>query len=339
MPKKVVKKPKYMYKGQVYTTKVKLSEATEINRKTLIRLLEENLTHTMDEEDPIFTVDEIVAEYKEGQITYEYEGKTYSTITEAANDIGKVNMQTLSRYLKLADNNLERAMELYEEEHTYAIIDDVRYATQEELADSLNVTVKTLIKYINSEGSIEAAVKVIKTPKLTYNWKGVEYKSLESVSIAMGIPRPTLKRIMENETNGDVGKAYETYQKRNKGKYSYKEENLKFDTIDSLASYLGKSKTTIARWLKKYDGNVDKAIFMMKIRELRTQKVAHENSQVSTQDMAIILGIKQNELIAYLNSGMTIDEIKESVNAIAPNPLSKNTSKSATIMYDSNTQV
>lgn len=63
MPKKVVKKPPYPYNGQVYTTKVKLSEATEINRKTLTRLLEEN---------PTLTVDEIVAKYKEGQITYEY---------------------------------------------------------------------------------------------------------------------------------------------------------------------------------------------------------------------------------------------------------------------------
>ena len=92
--------------------------------------------------------------------------------------------------------------------------------------------------------------------------------------------------------------------------------------------------------MKKYDGNVDKAIFMMKIRDLRRQKVAHENSQVSTQDMAIILGIKQNELIAYLNSGMTIDEIKESVNATGvTSPLSKNTIRAATIMYDSNTSL
>ncbi len=330
MPKKVVTKPSYPYNGQVYATKVKLSEATGINRKTLTRLLEEK---------PTLTVDEIVAEYKKRQITYEYEGKTYSSITEAADDIG-VNIKTLSKYLKLANNNLEEAMKLYKEEHTYAIIDNVRYTTQKELADSLEVTVKTLNKYIESEGSIEAAVKVIMTPKSTYNWKGVEYKSLESVSIAMGIPRPTLKRIMENETNNDVGKAYDRYQKRNKGKYSYNKKNLKFDSIDSLASYLGKSKSTVARWMKKYDGNVDKAIFMMKIRDLRRQKVAHENSQVSTQDMAIILGIKQNELIAYLNSGMTIDEIKESVNATGvTSPLSKNTIRAATIMYDSNTSL
>lgn len=331
MSKKVVKKPKYMYEGQVYTTKLKLSEATKINRKTLTRLLEEN---------PTLTVDEIVAKYKEGQTTYQYKGKTYSSKTEAADDI-EVNIKTLSKYLKLADNNLEKAMKLYEEEHTYANIDGVRYATQKELADSLNVTVKTLIKYIDSKGSIEAAVKAIKTPKLTYNWKGVEYESLERVSIAMEIPRPTLKRIMENETNGDVEKAYDIYQERNKRKYSYKRKNLEFDTIDSLASYLGKSKTTVARYLRKYDGNVDKAIFMIKIRDLRRQKVPHENSKISTQDMAIILGIKQNELIAYLNSGMTIDEIKESVNATSSSvyPKTQSEPKASTIMYDSNTSL
>lgn len=331
MPKKVVKKPPYPYNGQVYTTKVKLSEATEINRKTLTRLLEEN---------PTLTVDEIVAKYKEGQITYEYGEKKYSSKTEAADDIG-LNKNTLSKYLKLANNNLKKAMKLYEEEHTYTIMDGVRYASQEELAKSINTTVVTLKKYIDSEGSIKAAVKAIKKPKSTYNWKGVEYKSLESVSIAMEIPRQTLTRIMENETNGDVEKAYDIYQERNKRKYSYKRENLEFDTIDSLASYLGKGKTTVAKYLKKYDGNVDKAIFMMKIRDLRRQKVAHENSQVSTQDMAIILGIKQNELIAYLNSGMTIDEIKESVNATSKSiyPKTQLEPKASTIMYDSNTNL
>lgn len=328
MAKKTIKKPQYSYNKQIYRSKLALSKATGIDRRRLTILIEEN---------PSLTVDEIVKQYKEAQITYEdEEGNQYSSIKEAAKAVG-LNPSTLSKYLKLAGNNdLKKAMNLYREEHTYAIIDGVRYATQEELAKSLDVTVVTLTKYIESEGSKEAAVVAIKKLK-SYIWRGEKYNSLSSLSKAMEIPRKTLKRILEKEANDDPEEAYKIYQKRNKGKYVSKEKDMKFDSIKSVASYLGKNEKTIGEYLKKYNRDVDKVAFMLKIRDLRKQKIEHKNSQMPTQDMAIILGIKEKELIAYLNSGMTIDQIKEFTNTISKNTqLARNRARSSTIMYDNN---
>ena len=64
MAKKTIKKPQYSYNKQIYRSKLALSKATGIDRRRLTILIEEN---------PSLTVDEIVKQYKEAQITYEDE--------------------------------------------------------------------------------------------------------------------------------------------------------------------------------------------------------------------------------------------------------------------------
>ena len=70
------------------------------------------------------------------------------------------------------------------------------------------------------------------------------------------------------------------------------------------------AETTLDRYYKKY-GNIDKAVYMAKIQRKRTQKIKMKNSSLGLSDLSIILGIKESELINMLNSGMSIEEIKQ----------------------------
>lgn len=443
---------RYVYAGTTYRTLLDLSNATGINRTTLKKLIETNLDKT---------IDEIVLQHKSKQKGYTYKGNTYKNINEVANALG-IDNQIISRYLRLADHNLEKAMELYEDEHTYAIIDGVRFRTQKELADFLEVNVNTLIKYINEEGSITDAVQKIQSKKETYyTWRGKKYLSLNSLSRDMGISRITLKRIMENETNGDVDKAYILYQKRNNSKYKVytikgkkysskrkvlkeleissrvyynrcneyddnfektveailterekkeEKENIKkqieierkesqreyiyngekiytiaelsrksgisetslrrilgekrkgnvdeiiqnyldgkivytydgeiFDSVKSLAEYTGINELRLGRYIRKYDRDAEKAIFMIKSRDLKMKKIDYKGKKIPISDLSIILGIKSNELIAYLNQNIEIEEIENLLSNTKTNKKDqKRVNKSARIMYDDKTSL
>lgn len=72
----------------------------------------------------------------------------------------------------------------------------------------------------------------------------------------------------------------------------------------------------------------------MNLRDNRIKKI--HDSQISLQDTAIILGIKYSELCTYLNSGMTIEEIKKNITPKITMNLNKH---SATIMYDKSTSL
>lgn len=479
---------KYMYQNIIYNSKSKLSEATGINRKSLLKIIKD----IPENEDGIVVVDGVIKTYLDSKITYTYEGIEYSTVNEAADAVGLKNA-TLSKYLKLADNDMEKAMKLYFDEHTYCIIDGKRYFRQSDLADELGVTVTTLVKYIDSEGSVESAVKAIKKIKEdvennVYEWQEKKYFSLESVAKAMGIPRPTLKRILENQANGNLDTAYQIYQSRNSGKYhGYEYDGVKygslkkllaayglsehkyreklkehnddfkstidaliqekeeakrleleaqereekinaifaeieleydipekelkslirtslethtdfkelivryerthqkyifggniyetiaavsrvsgisetqlrrlvdkfgndldfalnekskpivytydgktFESIKALADYTGIKELRLGRYIRKYDRNAEKAIYMIRLRDTRRKKVSIETSDISPQDMAVVLGIKYSELIACLNRGMSLDDIKKLFSNSKEHLISQ---KSSNIMY------
>lgn len=446
----------YIYKGKQYTSIFELSQATGIDRRALTRILND----MPNKEGNIINVDELVENYYGTKITYTYKGIEYKTIKEAAKAV-RMNHSTLAKYLKLANNDMEKAMGLFYEEHTYYTDNGIRYASQKDLADALGVTQKTLLKYIKEKGSIEKAVMAIRARvSEEYEWNDTKYDSFASLANAIGIPTITLKRILEKEADGDIDKAYEIYQERNAGKYygyvydgieydsikevlkAYgltaqryykkikenngdfkktideliqekeereekkrqrdKEENEKeiakerrkseraqiqyifggviyhtkadvskasgisettvsrliekygnnldialegreepitytydgktFNSIKALAKYTGKRELRLGRYIRKYNRDAEKAIFMMNLRDNRIQKkTTIADSKMSLQDTAIILGIKYSELVTCMNSGMTIDEIKENITSKTKNNLNK---RSATIMYD-----
>ncbi len=411
-----MEKKSYKYNGQTYESLVKLSEATDINRKTLKRLIEEN---------PDKTIDDIVLRYKNEKTIYTYKGITYRTMEEAAQSLN-LTKGTIAKYLKLSKNNLEEAMQMYEDQHTFAIIDGKRYRTQAELAEYLGITVTTLAKYIEKEGNIENAVKRLKKQEQeseNYTWQGKTYKSLNSLSQAMDIPRPTLRRYLK-ETNGNADEAYIQYQERNHGKYEgytykgktysslrkalqelgistrqyikrrtefennfeetidaileekerkqksreeepqknniktyiyngkkmriseivketniseqilrrllneYEGENAEeviqdyldskivynyngkqFDSIKALAEETGIRELRLGRYIRRYDRDANKAVFMIKIQDLKKQVINYSGKNITYSDLAIILGIREGELVNYLINGGQITNL------------------------------
>lgn len=444
---------KIVYKGEVYKSILQLYNATGVNRKALAKMIKNN-----DNEDSII-LDELIDEYKKQKnATYKYNGKEYKSLTDAAKDLN-INIKIISKYIKMADGDFEKAMELFENHNVYAVLDGVKYHNLNEIAVSLGVNRHTLSKYIEKEGSLENAYEKLKSmadEKII--WNGKEYKSLNSVADAMGIPRVTIKRIMEEEADGDINRAYEIYQKRNSGKYygySYngkqyssikkmltdlglaantfyrlleqngndmektislmlqkeeqknkkKEENERlrkekednkviysyngetfesfrslskkigisetslrriipssseakgvivvdemidtffeskitytylgkeFSSIKELADYTGIRDLRLGRYIRKYDRNAEKAIMIIMARDKASKKVNMNGTDISIADLATILGIKRASLTAYINKGMTIDEIKEHISKKDETKVIRK-KRSSTIMYD-----
>jgi hypothetical protein len=430
LEKNVQEKEVYVYQGVEYSSVLQLFNATKIERKILTRLLQ-----TCPRDDRRILTDDVVDNYlNREKTTYTYKGITYNLIGEAAKAVN-LNPATLSKYLKLANNDMEKAMALYEKEHTYAIVDGRRFSSAVELSEYLEINPITLRKYINQEGSVEGAVKRAIKKNTAMVWNGNEYFSLESLAIAMDIPRPTLKRYVE-QYNGDIDKAYEAYQKRNSGKYRgyiyegkeysslenllndigisktvynraakssngdwkstierileqkklrqekqeikrkakaekdaqreakrtdyiyegkvyhtikelslvtgiygkklayllkeydnnldvalkaqeenvlYRFDDKSFKSIYELSKYTGIIDTRLGRYLKRYDGDAEKAIFMIRLADSRMKEIELDETNLTTQDLAIVLGIKHMELLSMLNSGKTIEEIRKEI--------------------------
>lgn len=269
--KQLMSKKQYKYKGNIYASDNKLSEATGINRRTLKRLIKE-IIHT---EERIIEVDKIVENYYNTQKTYKYKDETYKTVKEAAEAV-ELDQATLSKYLKLANYDMGKAMELFYEEHTYYTDNDngIKYTTQQDLADALGVNVNTLRKYIEDNGSVEKAVQAIRwNTRKEYTWKDKKYHSLESLSKAMGISRPTLKRILEDEANGNVDKAYKIYIERNKGKYQgYEYKDIEYGSIKKVLKAYGLTQQNYYQKIKEDDKKEFKQIIDELIKEKREKE-------------------------------------------------------------------
>lgn len=125
----------------------------------------------------------------------------------------------------------------------------------------------------------------------------------------LGLSKTSLRKYYEQ--TGDIYEAIELYNKKQKeyedSKIEYKGER-KF--LRTIAKDEGVAETTLDRYYKKY-GSIDKAVYMAKIQRKRTQKIKIQNSSLGLSDLSIILGIKESELINMLNSGMSIEDIKQ----------------------------
>lgn len=198
-------KKAYEYKGKTYSSILKLAEATKMNRKTLTKLLENNEGHSIEE-----IIDKFNSENRSGP--YKYGEEEFATLREASEKL-KMNIGTISKYLNLADNDLEKAVELYKDEHTYATVDEQRFASSKELAKYLEISATTLDKYVKEYGSIDKAIGPIKEyVKSRYNVNieinGVLYTSAEQFAKKMKMGMPTFRKLYK-EANGDMQKVYE----------------------------------------------------------------------------------------------------------------------------------
>ena len=181
------------------------------------------------------------------------------------------------------------------------------------IAQKIGLKYDTLKKYYNQTGDIYEAVNqcIELKKKLTdakHDYNG-EKLTLTEIAKKVGIGRTSLKKYYSQ--TGDVYQAIEKYRQKQKEyddlKIEYKGER-KF--LTTIAKEEGVVEGTLTRYYKKY-GNIDKAVYMAQIAKKRSQKIRLQNSSLGLSDLSIILGIKESELINMLNSGMTIEEIKQ----------------------------
>lgn len=297
----------FSWRGEFYPSINALAPAVGIERTTLTRLLKPIIGKGLKE---TLVVDDIIDEYvRQRELGYKYQGKVYGSLKEAAEAAG-TTQSTLSRYLKMAkeagivDNDIDKAIEVFRNSkvsrnsEVIAVLDGVQYTSRNSIADALGVNRKTFIKYIESEGSIEAAYEKIKELESeVYEWNGKIYKSLNALATAMGIPRPTLKRIMEVQTNGDYAKAYELYMERNSGKYyGYTYKGVKYDSIKDMLESLGLSYKRYERLLPKYENDIIKTVDALV--QMKEQKELEEEERARIEEQ------KQLDKATYFYKGV-----------------------------------
>lgn len=284
---------RYVYKGQEYHSLNALSEVTKMDRGVMKRVFDKHADELVDGK---LVIDNMLDEYlTQREESYTYHNKEHKRVKDAAKDLN-ISVGTLGKYLKLANGDLEKAMALYEESKVVAVIDGVRYKSQKDVAEALGVHKNTLSKYINSEGSIEAAYRKIKSETITYIWNDTEYKSLNSLAQAMNLKWTTLKKIMDTKTNGDPTRAYELYMERNKGKYyGYTYRNVEYSSLKNMLSELGLSYNVYRKLLPEY-GDITKTIDAM--IEMVEQKRAKDDEKAKVEQE------KQNNKVTYSYHGV-----------------------------------
>lgn len=285
----------HIYHGKKYNSVVQLAKAAGVDRTALNRAILKNKNTP---------VEELIQKIKDSKVSYNYKGKVYFSIREASKDLD-LKPETISKYLKLSNNDLEVAMNLYLDEHTYAIVDGVRYSSGDDLAKALGVTRTTLDKYVklaaessittdeNAEKnatmaeSIKIAVENIKKMKETkFFWKDKEYTSFSALARAMGMSTPTLHRYLDLYKESSLDEIYELYNTLNAGKYkTYTYGEKEYSSLKNMLKDLGISTQTYYRELSQNGGNSKQAI---------AQLLQKKEEEIAKKEAAL-LAIEQRE--------------------------------------------
>ena len=265
----------YVYKGEVYKSLRKLAEATGVNRNWLTQTVKE-----LPEKKGRIVLDRLIDDHikdqdqKRSQV-YLYQGRTYHSILEISKDL-KHTPATIKKYLDMADNDLEKAMELCERRKAIAVIDGVEYFRREDIANSLGVTVRTLRKYENTEGSIEAAYKLIKNSdqiqkesfkqKKTqkeadfYTYQDKNFDSIDQAAVALKVYPSTLEKYLYT-VNNNLEKAMERYEKNTIAVI----DNVKFTNQEDVAQHLGVTVKALRTYIAS-EGSIEAASEAIKKR-------------------------------------------------------------------------
>ena len=185
--------------------------------------------------------------------------------------------------------------------------------TMNAIATKTGLKGDTLRKYYEQTGDIYEAVRQCSELRKKQEEAKIEYNgemlTITEIARRAGPSKTSLKKYYLQ--TGDIYKAIEMYERKQEeyedSKIEYKGER-KF--LVTIAKDEGVAETTLVRYYKKY-GKIDKAVYMAQIKRKRTQKIKLQNSSLGLSDLSIILGIKESELINMLNSGMSIEEIKQ----------------------------
>ena len=248
----------------------------------------------------------IIEDKQASLIDYNGEKLAIQTI---AKRVGIKDAKTLKKYYKQTGDiykAIEKCNESKIEYHGEQL-------TLDAIAKKEGLKRDTLERYYNNIENIYEEVEVClenkrkaENAKVTY--KG-EKRTITSIARELGINKSTLRKYYEKV--GDIEQAIELHnrnqQETEDSKIEYKGEH-KF--LKAIAREEDIAETTLTRYFQKY-GNIDKAVFMAKIQRQKSRQVKIKDGDVNLYDLSIILGIKYSKLINSLNSGMSIEEIKE----------------------------
>ena len=248
----------------------------------------------------------IIEDKQASLIDYNGEKLAIQTI---AKKVGIKDAKTLKKYYKQTGDiykAIEKCNESKIEYHGEQL-------TLDAIAKKEGLKRDTIERHYNKIGNIYEAVEVClknkrkaEDAKVTY--KG-EKRTITSIARELGIDKTTLKKYYEKV--GDIEQAIELY---NRNKQEAEDSKIKYKGghkfLKTIAREEDVAETTLTRYFKKY-GNIDKAVFMAKIQRQKSRQVKIKDGDVNLYDLSIILGIKYSKLINSLNSGMSIEEIKE----------------------------
>lgn len=248
----------------------------------------------------------IVQDKQESLVEYKGERLAIETIAKRE---GLKDAKTLKKYYDQT-GDIYKAIEKYNESKIEYYGEKL---TIDAIAKREGLKRDTLEKHYNRTGDIYEAVaycqnlkKEREEAKVTYNG---EQRTITSIARELHIDKATLKKYYEQ--TGDIDKAIELYYERlqetEDSKVLYKGKKK---TIKQISREEDVAETTLRRYFERY-GNIDKAVFMAKMQRQRSRQVRVKDGNVNLYDLSIILGIKYTELLNLLNSGMSIEEIKE----------------------------
>ncbi|MBP3707931.1 MAG: hypothetical protein J6J36_04920 [Clostridia bacterium] len=276
-------KNKYVWRGKSYESDSSLARAMGMSRPTLLRLIEKNERMSLDD------IYELYHSRNDGKFKgYTYGGKEYSSLRGMLTDLD-ISPQRYYGKIEECGGDMEKAIELLLEEN-----EERKHKAEEKLKSELEQ------KALMEKKKIEAPV---------YTFNGEEYQSIAALSRAVGISETTIKRLLV-EYGNDLDAAIKD---RAENKIIYNYQGVEYPSIKALSAATGIKELRLGRYIRKYNRDAEKAIFMIKLRDSRLKANKEKDSDINIQDIAIILGIKRRDLETLLNSGMSIDEIKDSL--------------------------
>ena len=317
MPKRV-----FIYKGKPYRTIKKLAKITNIPESNLRYVLNR---HPVKEGR--IEVDQLLEEYirtrdeRENQ-KYHYDGIYFDSVEEAAKAL-KINYDDLRKFLREADNDLEKAVELWEIDLCYIPKEKVyvykgqAYQSINELAKATNISSKQLDKMFKQFAKTEGRIVVdqlidryLSEQSQKYRYKENFYSSIEEAAEALGLGEETLRRYL-GEANDDLEKAMELYEKRNTIAVN---DDKKYTNKEDIAKAAGVSYENLKEHTLLGDENAQKALLMIKAKDSTKTIRTKSGKELNITDLAAVLGVKQMILKSYLDRRMTIGQIKEHAN-------------------------
>ena len=238
------------------------------------------------------------------------------------------NLERIDDIVKTIQKN-QRRMHGLSEENRYYYLDSKVKKSIAEIAKEANISEKALERNLREQKKIEPdldrADKVVKSIKEnqkrnkgTIEEANGERISMKKIAKENDLTLTSLLECYYGVAGQNLDEALRICRERKnarKGTYSYGgRENVSIKEIASKKEIPEKSLYTA---LRKTNRNINKAVLMVKNSQLRRarrkkkEKIVRtiKHGDISYLDLAVIIGIKYDDLMSLIEKGQTVDEI------------------------------